>query len=51
MVTFRRQLLRLTAGAAAVLAISRFARAQAYPSRPVRVVIGYPPGGSADMTD
>ena len=50
MVTFRRQLLRLTAGAAAVLAISRFARAQAYPSRPVRVVIGYPPGGSADMT-
>jgi tripartite-type tricarboxylate transporter receptor subunit TctC len=50
MVILRRQFLRLTAGAAAVSAISHFARAQAYPSRPVRVIIGYPPGGSADMT-
>jgi tripartite-type tricarboxylate transporter receptor subunit TctC len=51
MVILRRQFLRLTAGAAAVSAISHFARAQTYPSRPVRVIIGYPPGGSADMTD
>jgi tripartite-type tricarboxylate transporter receptor subunit TctC len=31
-------------------AMSRFARAQTYPTRPVRLIIGYPPGGSADMT-
>jgi tripartite-type tricarboxylate transporter receptor subunit TctC len=30
--------------------VSRNARAQAYPTRPVRLIIGYPPGGSADMT-
>ena len=30
--------------------MSRFARAQTYPTRPVRLIIGYPPGGSADMT-
>ena len=29
---------------------ARFARAQTYPTRPVRLIIGYPPGGSADMT-
>ncbi|MGC1591745.1 MAG: tripartite tricarboxylate transporter substrate-binding protein, partial [Pseudolabrys sp.] len=28
----------------------RVAMAQAYPTRPVRVIIGYPPGGSADIT-
>jgi tripartite-type tricarboxylate transporter receptor subunit TctC len=46
----RRQFLHLAAGAAALPAVSRFAWAQAYPSRPVRLVIGYPPGGSADIT-
>ncbi|MEA2880191.1 MAG: hypothetical protein QOF14_5387 [Hyphomicrobiales bacterium] len=46
----RRQFLRL-AGAAAVLpAVSRLARAQGYPSRQIRLIIGYPPGGSADIT-
>jgi tripartite-type tricarboxylate transporter receptor subunit TctC len=30
--------------------MSRFARAQTYPTRPVRLIIGYPPGGSADVT-
>ena len=46
----RRQFLHLAAGAAALPTVSRFAWAQAYPSRPVRLVIGYPPGGSADIT-
>src|SRR5207253_714744 len=42
--------LHLAAGAAALPAVSRIAWAQAYPSRPVRLIIGYPPGGSADLT-
>src|SRR6266699_5948345 len=46
----RRGLLRLAAGAAAVPAVSRSASAQSYPSRPVRLIIGYTPGGSADIT-
>ncbi len=46
----RRRFLHLAAGAAALPTVSRFAWAQAYPSRPVRLVIGYPPGGSADIT-
>ena len=36
----RRTLLRLTAGAAALPAVSRFARAQTYPARPVRLLVG-----------
>ena len=31
-------------------AISRVARAESYPSRPIHLIIGYPPGGSADLT-
>ena len=46
----RRQFLRLALGAAALSPASRMANAQAYPSRPVRLVIGYTPGGSADLT-
>ena len=46
----RRQFLQLAAGAAALPATSGIARAQAYPARPVRLVIGYTPGGSADLT-
>jgi tripartite-type tricarboxylate transporter receptor subunit TctC len=45
----RRQFLRLTAGAAALPALSRAARAQPYPSRPVRVVVGFPAGGTNDI--
>src|SRR5262249_58777349 len=36
------------AGAAALPAISRFAWAQVYPTRPVRWIVGFPPGGGAD---
>src|SRR5215467_4569152 len=46
----RRGFLRLAAGAAALPAVSRLASAQSYPSRPVRLIIGYTPGGSADIT-
>ncbi len=46
----RRTFLHLAAGAAALPALSRIATAQAYPTRPVRIVVGYPPAGSTDIT-
>jgi tripartite-type tricarboxylate transporter receptor subunit TctC len=46
----RREFLHLAAGAAALPAVSRIAWAQTYPARPVRLIIGYAPGASADTT-
>ena len=46
----RRQFLHLAAGAAALPAASRIARAQAYPARPVRLIVPSTPGGGFDTT-
>jgi tripartite-type tricarboxylate transporter receptor subunit TctC len=45
----RRQFLKMAAAAAAVPVMSRIAWAQTYPSRPVRWILGFPPGGPTDI--
>jgi hypothetical protein len=44
----RRQFLHLVAGAVALPAVSQLARAQTYPTRPVRIIVGFPAGGGVD---
>src|SRR5882724_3132794 len=45
----RRHLLQLAAGALALPAVSRVAWAESYPSRPVRLIVGFPPGNAPDI--
>jgi len=45
----RRHFLRMAGGAAALPLVAPVARAQPYPSRPIRIIIGFPPGGPSDI--
>jgi len=45
----RRNFLRLAAGAAALLAVSRLARAQGYPSHPITMIVPFAPGELTDV--
>ena len=49
MILPRRKFLHLAAGAAALPAVSGIARAQTYPSRPVRIIVGFAAGGGYDI--
>src|SRR5262249_60929506 len=45
----RRKFLQLAVGTVALPAVSRIARAQAYPSRPAHILVGFAPGGPTDI--
>jgi len=45
----RRQLLQIAAGATVLASLPCIARSQAYPTRPVRLLVGFPPGGGSDV--
>jgi tripartite-type tricarboxylate transporter receptor subunit TctC len=45
----RREFLHLTAGAAALPVVSRIAWARSYPSRPITMIVPFPPGGLTDV--
>lgn len=45
----RRHFLHMTAGAAALASLPNVARSQVYPTRPVRLLVGFPPGGGSDV--
>jgi len=46
----RRKFLHLAAGVAALPAVAQIARAQSYPTRPVHIIVGFPPGQTADIS-
>src|SRR6516165_3449731 len=45
----RRRFLHMTAGAGALSLLPSIARPQVYPARPVRLLVGFPPGGGSDV--
>ena len=49
MKTPRRRFFHLAVSAAALPVVSRVARAQTYPTRPVRIIVPFPPAGSSDI--
>jgi tripartite-type tricarboxylate transporter receptor subunit TctC len=49
MILLRRRFLHLASGAAALPVTSHFAKAEAFPVRPIHIVVGFPPGGAGDI--